>query len=196
MPNVPNNKLRNPPFCPFPSFSIVSQSPFINKPDYSSDLTIFTISFISWFEIINVIVGKVKSEEREGNIHGRPDRNIFLWKAASVDDASAVNPNDIKMLLANALKTLFIKGNPVFSNDPKSLPKNPDCPILCNWVFDSFILADELFAKIFWNLKTCVLVNKNLCGKLFSSLESPTTFDEIFRVTSVPYFIADFHLIY
>ena len=44
-----------------------------------------------------------------------------------------VNPNDIKTLLANGLSTCPIEGDPVFSNSPKSLPKNsPDCPILCN----------------------------------------------------------------
>ena len=31
-----------------------------------------------------------------------------------------------------------------------------------------------------------------LCGKLVSSLQSPTTFDERFKVTSVPFFIPDF----
>ena len=68
------------------------------------------------------------------------------------------------MLLANDLSTFPIKGKPVFSNGPKSLPKNPpDCPILCNWVFDSFILAEELFAKALRSLKTCVSVNNNLC---------------------------------
>ena len=36
--------------------------------------------------------------------------------------------------------------------------------------------------------KTRVLVNKNLCGKLFSSLESPAIFEEILKVTSVPFF--------
>ena len=40
----------------------------------------------------------------------------------------------------------------------------------------------------------CVLVNNNLCGKLFSSLESQSTFDEIFRVTSALFFIANFNL--
>ena len=74
----------------------------------------------------------------------------------------------------------FIKGNPVFSNGPESLPKNPpDCPISCNWVFDNFILAEELFAKALWSFETCVLVNNNLWEKLFWSLESSTTFDEI-----------------
>ena len=63
-----------------------------------------------------------------------------------------------------------IKGNPVFSIGPKSLPKNPpDCPILCNWVFESFVFADEPFAKALRIFETCVSVNYNLCGKLFSS---------------------------
>ena len=49
-----------------------------------------------------------------------------------------------------------------------------------NWVFDNFILADEPFAKTLRSLETCVSINNNLCGKLFLSLESPTTFDESF----------------
>ena len=63
--------------------------------------------------------------------------------------------------------------------------------------FDNFILADELFAKALRSLETCVLVNNYLRGKLFSSLESPTTFDEIFfNVTSVPFFIPDLKYFY
>ena len=108
---------------------------------------------------------------------GQPDPNIFLWIAASVADA-AVNPNVIKTLLVNGLITFHIKGNPVFSYGPTSLPKNPpDCPIWCKWVFDHFILADELFAKALRSFGTCVLVNVNWWRKLFSSLESPTTFN-------------------
>ena len=64
------------------------------------------------------------------------------------------------MLLANGLNTFAIKRNPVFNNGlPKnstylSLPKNsPDCPILCKWYFDHFILAEELFAKELQSLK-------------------------------------------
>ena len=111
------------------------------------------ISVISSLEIINVV---------------KPDPNIFLWIAASVAAAAAVNPNGIKTLLANGLNTFPIKGDPVFSNDSKSLPKNPpDCPILCNSVFDNFILADELFAKALPSLETCVLVNNNLYGNYF-----------------------------
>ena len=53
------------------------------------------------------------------------DPNIFLWIVASVTDAAAVNPNGIKTFLASGLSTFPIKGNPVFSDGPKSLPKNP-----------------------------------------------------------------------
>ena len=66
---------------------------------------------------------------------------------------------------------------------------------LCNWAFDNYILAEELFAKALQSLETCVLVNNNLCGKLFSSLESPATFDEIFNVNSVPCLIRVFNLL-
>ena len=89
------------------------------------------ISFISLFEIINAVVR---------------DPNIFLWIAVSVTDAAAFNPNEIKTLLVTGLSTFPIKCNPVFSNGPNSLSKNPlDCSILCNWVFDDFLLAEKLF---------------------------------------------------
>ena len=60
--------------------------------------------------------------------------------------------------------------------------------------FENFILTEELFAKTLWNLETYVLVNNNLCGKLFSSLELLTSFDEIFKATLVSFFIPDFNL--
>ena len=45
----------------------------------------------------------------------------------------------------------------------KSLPKNSsDYPILCNWAFDSFILADKIFEKALRSLETYALVNDNL----------------------------------
>ena len=98
-------------------------------------------------------------------------------------DAAAVNPDGIKTLLANGLRTFPIKGNRVFSNGRKSLPKNLlDCTILCNWVFDDFILAKKLSAKALRSFENCVLVNNNLREKLFSSLESLTTFDERLKV--------------
>ena len=58
-----------------------------------------------------------------------------------------------------------------------------------------FILVDEPFAKALQILETYVSVNSTLCGKLFSSLESPVTFDERFKVTSRPFFIPDFNLL-
>ena len=67
----------------------------------------------------------------------------------------------------------------------------PDCPILCNLMFDNFILAEGLFEKSLPGLETC----GNLWGKLFSSLESPITFDRIFKSISVPFFIPDFNLL-
>ena len=37
----------------------------------------------------------------------------------------------------------------------------PNCTILDNWIFENFILADELFAKVLRIFKTCVSV-KNI----------------------------------
>ena len=116
--------------------------------------------------------------------------------AASIADAAAVNPYGIKTHLASGSNTFFINGNSIFSNFPKSLPKNlPDFPILCNWVFNTFILTDKPFAKALRNFETCVLVNNNLCGKLFSSLESATVFGEILKVASIQFFIPNFNLL-
>ena len=113
-------------------------------------------------------------------------------KAASIADAAAVNTNVIKTLLANGLSTFPIKGNPVFSNGPKSITENPpDCSILCQCVFDNFILAEELFEKALWSLESCVLVSNKLSEEIFSSSESLTTFNEsqaIFKLLQLPFF--------
>ena len=94
------------------------------------------------------------------------------------------------------MNSCIIESKSVVNNDPRSLPKNyPDCPILCNRVFDNFILADELFAKALQNLQTCVLVNNNLFGKLVSSLELPITFHERIEVTTVSFFVPDYNLL-
>ena len=112
------------------------------------------MSFIFLFEIINVVT---------------PDPNNLLCITASVAVAAAINSNDIKTLSVNCLNTLLIKGNPVFSNGPKSWTKNlPECPILGNWLFDNFILAEELFVKAFCSLETWVLVKNNLWAQLVS----------------------------
>ena len=57
------------------------------------------------------------------------------------------------------------------------------------------MLTEDSFAKALRSLETCVLVNKNLCGKLFSPLESPTTFYESFKVTLVLFFIPGCNLL-
>ena len=67
--------------------------------------------------------------------------------------------------------------------------------MLDNWGFQNFRLADELFAKSLRNLETCVVVDNSLCRKLAPSFKSPITFDEKFKVTSVPVFILDFNLL-
>ena len=84
----------------------------------------------------------------------------FLWRATSVADAAAVNPNGVKTLSANGLSTFPINNNPVFVNGPKNYLKN--------LIFDNFILADEPFAKPLWSFETCVLINNNLSGKFHS----------------------------
>ena len=56
----------------------------MNKPDSSRDLIIFMISFISSWEMTNVVL---------------PDPNISSWIAASVADAATVNPNGVKKIL-------------------------------------------------------------------------------------------------
>ena len=71
----------------------------------------------------------------------------------------------------------------------------PNCTILDSWVFQSFILTDRPFSRDWQIFETCVLVNNNLWGKLVSSLDSQTAFEERFRVTSVPSSINDYNLL-
>ena len=61
--NVLNNIGRSPPFCSFVSFLIFALIYFTSNPDSSNYLTIFVISSILSFEIINTIVCEAKSEE-------------------------------------------------------------------------------------------------------------------------------------
>ena len=42
-------------------------------------------------------------------------------------DTAAVNPKEIKTLLADGLIIFFIDGNSAFNNGPINLPKNPPC---------------------------------------------------------------------
>ena len=88
---------------------------------------------------------------------------FFLCIPASAGDAAAFNSKTIKMLLANGLITFFINGNPVFSNGPRSQPRNPDCIILNhNKVFDNLISVDKLFATAVQRFATCLLISNNL----------------------------------
>ena len=129
---------------------------------------------LSSFETFNVVI---------------PDPSIFWWIASSLADAAAVNTNGIKTLLANDLRTFFIKN---YQNQPTN---PPGCPILYNWVFDNFILAYEPFAKALWISKTCELGNNNCCEKLFCWLESPSKTDDGFKVSSISIFIPAFNLL-
>ena len=79
--------------------------PFINKQDYSGDLSIFIVSSISSFEIINAVV---------------PDPQFFFRTDVSVADAAVVNPNGIKTIFANDLSAFFINGKPPVINGLKN----------------------------------------------------------------------------
>ena len=101
-----NNIARNLPFCSFASVLIVSVSPFISKPDYSRDWTIFLISSITLFQIISAV---------------NPNPKIVFWRAVSIADATVVNPNNTKRFLANDVSTFFIIGKPTEINDLRKL---------------------------------------------------------------------------
>ena len=80
-------------------------------------MTVFVISFISLFDIINVVVRFDKSKRWSEPL-------VFFWIAESVADATAVNHNGVKTLLVNGLVTCLVKGKPILSNGPKSQPRN------------------------------------------------------------------------
>ena len=78
------------------------------------------------FDIISVVV--YESESREWAYP-----KIFSCIPASTAHAATLNPNEIKILVANGLIIFFITGNLVSSNRPKSLPRiPPNCIYLDN----------------------------------------------------------------
>ena len=80
---------------------------------------------------------------------------FFLWVLVSAADAAAFNPEGIKTFLAYYMSIFFINDNLIFNNWPRSLPRNRlRCTILDSWLFDDFILADELFAKTLESFET------------------------------------------
>ena len=127
--NVPNNITANPCLCSFASDLIVSQTFFIYKLGYRRlGYFLDIIHFFIWD--YHVVILDLKS---------------LFWIAAFVFDAAAVNPDDIETLLASGFNIFFFA---VLSNGPKSLSRYPpDCLISCSWVFDNFILTDDLFGK-------------------------------------------------
>ena len=117
--------------------------------------------FILSFAIIDVVDegwwGKEEDEEWR-----RPYPKIFLCICASAADAAAVSPKGMKTLLINGLITFFISGKPVFSNRPRSLPRNPsDSIILDIWIFGNLISVGDLLAKALRRFKTYLLVNSS-----------------------------------
>ena len=73
--------------------------------------------------------------EYKGGGRKKRDNQILdvLCIPASDADAAAFNPKGIKTILPKDLVTIFIEGNPVFSNGPRHLAKNSsDCTILDN----------------------------------------------------------------
>ena len=81
-------------FCSFCPFSVVLLTLYYKEICSSKDLTIFIISCISLFEIINVDMS---------------DPNFF-WIAAFVADTAAVDSNGTKTFLAYGVSILFING--------------------------------------------------------------------------------------
>ena len=51
-----------------------------------------------------------------------PDPKIFFLIPVFAADTAAVNPNVIKILLTNGLKTLFIDCKLIFNNVPRNPP--------------------------------------------------------------------------
>ena len=57
------------------------------------------------------------------------------------------------------------------------------------------MVAAVPFTKALGIFETCELVNNNLFAKLVASLELPIKLDERFKITSVPFFIANLNLL-
>ena len=71
-------------------------------PESSRCLTISIMSLILSFDIISVVVFGAEDEAKKEEWQ-RPDPKIFLCIPAYAADAAAINPKEIKTLLANSL---------------------------------------------------------------------------------------------
>ena len=109
-------------FCSFVLCSIFSLIRFIINPYSSSDLTIFFISPISSFEIINVVT----------------PYTWFFWIAVSLADIAGGNQNGNKRLLPRGVSKFFINGKPVVINGLGKL------------IWKSPFLATSFCSSSFW----------------------------------------------
>ena len=81
------------------------------KLNSSGYVTISITGFISSFDIISIVLLLLCEAAEEKR---PPDPKLFLCIPASTADAAAVNPKEIKTLLAGGLATFFISSNLVF----------------------------------------------------------------------------------
>ena len=109
-------------FCSFVLCSIFSLIRFIINPYSSSDLTIFFISPISSFEIINVVT----------------PYTWFFWIAVSLADIAGDNQNGSKRFLPRGVSKFFINGKPVVINGLGKL------------IWKSPFLATSFCSSSFW----------------------------------------------
>ena len=89
-------------------------------------------------------------------------KELFGTPASAVP-AAAVNSNG----------TFSTNDKPIFSNDRRSLWRNPFGYFLDSWVSDDFVLATKLFGKALRRFATSLSVSNNLCEKLVWSPELP-----------------------
>ena len=150
---------------------------FYKIPLFSKDLVSFIIFFILLFVSI---------------IPEPSDKNYFLVKLRPASKRS-FGTSSLNLSRAEFAETPGPSSAIASLNFRKGSINPPNCTILERWDFGNFILADEPFAKALQILETWVTVNNDLYGKLVSSLVSPNTFDERFKVTFVPFFILDFN---
>lgn len=74
---------------------------------------------------------RIKRVNYQGSRIPKSGTENFWWICLSAAYTAAVNPIDIKTLLANISKTFFISNKPVFNNNLRDLPGNPPgCVIL------------------------------------------------------------------
>ena len=125
------------------------------------------------------------------------DKNIQVFGYFYGNSKIAYLMNYIAAFSLTLLSTFFTSDKNKFFGKfiTDSCKDPPNCTILDSWFFENYILTDKLFAKALQIFETCVSVNNNLCGKWVSSFESPTTFNERFKVTWRPFFISDFNLL-